>query len=87
MISGQLQIHGSTFRDYAISGMLSFAYFLDPVNVFLYTWQFLPTLEIEESNATMSKIYRWYRKISVWVVPPAFVGIFAGLVIAGGNNY
>jgi hypothetical protein len=84
-VSGQLQIHGSTFRDYAIGGVLESAFYLDPVNVFLYTWQFLPTLEIENSNTTMSKMYGWYRKISIWVVPAAFVGIFAGIVIAYGK--
>ncbi len=46
VISGQRQVHGPTFRADAIGYMLSLAFYLDPVNVFLYTWQFLPTLEI-----------------------------------------
>jgi hypothetical protein len=86
-ISGQQQIQGSIFRVHTISSMLANAFILDPVNVFLYTWQFLPTLETEESNTTMSKIYRWYRKISIWIVPAAFVGIFVALEIVYGRVY
>jgi hypothetical protein len=78
-------VHGPTFRNCAIRYMLSVAYYLDPLNVFLYTWQFLPTLAIEESNNNMSEIYHWYRKISVWILPAAFVGIYVGLAVAVGK--
>jgi hypothetical protein len=64
--------------------MLYTAYYLDPINVFLYTWQLLPTLEIEEINTTLTKMYRWYRKISIWIVPASFISIFAGTVISFG---
>jgi hypothetical protein len=67
--------------------MLSDSIFIDPVNVFLYTWQFLPTLLIEESSTLMSKMYHWYRQISIWIVPTAFLGLYTGLVIVTGKMF
>jgi hypothetical protein len=65
--------------------MLGNAYKLDPVNIFLYTWQFLATLEREEENTKMKKLYRWFRIVSILIVPAAIVGLFTGMVFAYGK--
>ena len=46
------------------------------MGVFLYTWQLLPTLQIETSHVLLSKIYKYYRKISIWIVPSIFFGLY-----------
>ena len=50
VVSGQPQIHGTVFRIVTIRYLISNTSQLDPVSVFLYTWQLLPTLKIEEEN-------------------------------------
>ncbi len=84
VLSDQQQIIGTTYREFAINSLLAFAIYLDPVNVFLYTWQFLTTLEVEESNPILSRMYRWYRKISIWILPASLIVIFVAIVITYG---
>jgi len=38
LTSGQKQVHGSDFKDQTIRHFLTNTVFLDPVNIFLYTW-------------------------------------------------
>ena len=60
-ISNQYQISGSVFRNAALADLLSFAYLLEPVNIFLYTWTFLPTLESREESQLLKRTYKLYR--------------------------
>ena len=58
--------------------MINSAVDIDPVNVFLYTWQLLPTLQIEETNSWLAKIYKYYYRFSIWTVPFGFLGLYVG---------
>ena len=49
---------------------------LDPVSVFLYTWQLIPTLQIEETNSYLAKLYEYYYKFSIWTFPFGFIGLY-----------
>jgi hypothetical protein len=83
--SFHIQIKGSPFRMGEIRTLLGAAFLLDPVNIFLYTWQFLEPLERSEASRGMNKTYRYYRLVSIWFIPPAFVGLVAGIVLSIGN--
>ncbi len=56
--------------------MMNTAIDLDAINVFLYTWQLIPTLQIEETNSCLAKIYKYYYKFSIWTVPFGFLGLY-----------
>lgn len=85
VVSGIAQVQGSVFRNYAIRGMIAGSFLLDPVNIFLYTWQSLPVLEQEEKNIWLKNIYKYYRIVAVWIIPAAFYGLFAGVVYSNGK--
>ncbi len=58
---------------------------LEPLNLFLYTWRFLETLENEETNKTRKQIYHWFARISIWAVPISFIALFYTSVIFYGK--
>jgi len=70
-----------SFRNESIECLLAMAIRLEPLNIFLYIWRFLATLEREEENLTMKKVFRWFARLSIVVVPLANYGLFAALVV------
>ena len=52
-----------SYGDWFFVSLCFCAIALEPVNVFLYTWQLIPTLQIEERNCLINLIYKWYRQI------------------------
>ena len=42
---------------------------LEPVNLFLYTWQMIPTLQIEETNRLILLFYFFCYKIEIFILP------------------
>ena len=71
----------------AIRTLLNAAFLLDPVSIFLYTWQFLKPLEGSENSPACRCVYRYFRILSVLLVPPAFVILVTGIVITIGKQY
>ena len=67
--------------------MMGTAIDLDSVNVFLYTWQLIPTLQVEETNSCLAKIYKYYYKFSIWTVPFGFLGLYVGNSVLVGREY
>jgi len=65
--------------------MLSFAYILEPLNIFLYTWTFLAAIERKEEKIMLKKGFRMYRWLSICILPILFVGLFAGIVVSQGR--
>ena len=63
------------------------AIYIDAVNVFLYTWQLIPTLQIEETNSYFAKIYKYYYKFSIWTVPFGFLGLYVSNSVLAGRYY
>ena len=65
--------------------MLDYALLLEPVNMFLYTWRFLSTLERDEKHKTVKLIYRWFARITIFAVPLAFFSVYACYCIFYGK--
>ena len=65
--------------------MLANAFFLEPINIFLYTWNFLAPLESEEHNTIVKKFYKNYKLYSIWIVPLAFMSLLIAIVITDGK--
>ncbi len=66
---------------------MSSAIDIDPVNVFLYTWQLIPTLQIEETNSYLARIYKYYYKFSIWTVPFGFIGLYISNSVLVGRYF
>ena len=86
-INGVEVIHGGKRRVHAITFLLQTALFLEPVNIFLYTWRFLPTLEAAEQSQVIKRIYRWVACLTIAVIPLSFYFVFAALVFIDPMTY
>lgn len=42
---------------------------------------------IETRNELLSKVYRYYYKVSIWIVPIAFVGLYISLPVLDANYF
>ena len=67
--------------------MMGSSYEIDVVIVFLYTWQLIPTLQIEETNSCLVKIYKYYFKFSIWTVPFGIIGLYVSNSVLVGRYY
>ncbi len=83
-VNGGTFIKGSEFRQGAISELLGDANTLEPINIFLYSWRFLATLERHAFNACVKRFYRWFAVIAGFAIPLIYYGLFAALVITEG---
>lgn len=54
--------------------------FLQPLNVFLYSWRFMREIETEEQNSKIKKIFRWFEHISISLLPTAFISIVSAYI-------
>ncbi len=70
-----------SFRNEAITILMAYTIKLEPLNIFLYTWRFLTTLEREEKNRILKKFYRWVARLTIVIVPLAYYGIFSAYVV------
>ena len=61
--------------------LLNDVIFLEPLNLFLYTWRFFATLEHEAQNKHIKLFYRVFALVAIILIPAAFYGVFAGFVI------
>lgn len=85
-ISGDPLIKGNFlgFRDKTIQVFLVSANQLLPLNLFFYTWSLIEILEREEENYILKCVYRWFARITIWVIPLGFYAVYFALVIEGG---
>jgi len=86
-INGVQILSGGENRVHAIEFFLQTALFLEPINIFLYTWRFLQTLEAEERNQLIKAIYRWVAIITISLIPISFYCVYAALVIADMKSW
>jgi len=70
----------------AIETMISQSFLLEPISIFLYTWCFLPSLEENVKNEILKKIYRYYKVISILIVPAIFLGLYTALVVSASKG-
>ena len=62
-------------RRFMIPDFLMYMIYLEPLNLFLYTWRFMRELEQEEKNHLIKNFYKWFPFISILILPVAFVCI------------
>ena len=70
-----------------ITGFLSNLIFLAPLSVFLYTWRFLRELEQGEKNIFIKKCYRWFARISIVLLPAAFLCIVPAFIVVKAKYF
>lgn len=85
-ISKQPQLHFDEYTNILIRNLFNYAIVVDPVGVFLYTWQLLPTLMIECKEGLLAKCYRYYYKLSIWIMPLTFVGLYLSFSFLVANK-
>ena len=74
----------TSYKDSVVYLMLFFAVNLEPINIFLYTWRFLETLE-SEMNGKYKNWAAKFRKISVWAVPLVYVTFYISPVLVNSK--
>ena len=47
--------------------------YLEPLNLFMYTWYFLRNFEQEETNTCLKKFYKWFAFVSISLLPICYV--------------
>ena len=67
---------GTVFKRALTINFTTFSINLDPLSVFLYTWQLIPTLESEEKSHQLVKVYKIYRKTSIWILPFVLISFY-----------
>ena len=58
------------------------ALLLEPLNAYFYTWNLLQTLEVEERSTCLRKIFKIYRRFSIWIVPLLYLAFTVAATIA-----
>ena len=77
-----------SLENFEIGAFLLNLIFLEPLNIFLYTWRFLRELEQEEDNTIVKLIYKWFARVSILLLPAAFLCIVpAYIVLEAKNSY
>ncbi len=91
-----LQINGThiqkdgylSLRNVTIDYFLFSLIYLEPLNLFLYTWRFLSELEQSFSEPAAKTFFKWFARISILIVPAAFISIVTAFIVEGSRfNY
>ena len=64
-----------SLRNWTIVTFLENLIFFEPLNLFLYTWVLLGELQQDEQNIILKGFYKWFKLISIFIVPLAFCSI------------
>ncbi len=76
----------SSLRHQMINCFLLNLIYLEPLNLFLYTWRFLSELEQSDSKPAAKTFFKWFARISIIFVPPAFYSIVIAFIVELGMN-
>ena len=68
-----------------VNNFLSELIYLEPLNLFLYTWRFLAELELEAKIPALKTFYRCFAVISIILIPAAFIAIVPAFIIESGR--
>jgi hypothetical protein len=60
--------------------LLSLIY-LEPLNLFLYTWRYLSELEQSVTKPAAKTFLKWFARISILLIPSAFVSIVTADIV------
>ncbi len=73
---GPLSLH-----NFMVDGFLINLIYLEPLNLFLYTWWFLPVLEESVSKPTTKTFLKWFAHTSILLIPSANVSLVVAYII------
>ena len=62
-------------RSYMVDYILADMIYVEPLNLFLYTWTFLKEIESDTESETAKMFLKWIRIISIVVLPPALISL------------
>jgi hypothetical protein len=65
----------SSLRNSFIDVFLFNLIYLEPLNLFLYTWRLLPELEQSVTKPAAKTFFKWFARISILLIPSALVSI------------
>ncbi len=85
----QIQNDGrNSLHNVMINTFLQFLIYLEPMNLFLYTWRFLSELEQSVSKPVTKTFLKWFARISILLIPSAFISIVTTYIVEyARNNY
>ena len=72
----------SSLRNWKIRAFLLDLIYMEPLNIFLYTWRFLRELEQGKNNTFIKKCYKWFARISIVLLPAAFLCIVPAWIVS-----
>jgi hypothetical protein len=78
---GYYLVKGSIIRQDAIYSLVDFATYLEPLNIFMYTWRFLATLEREEKHLPTKKAFHWYAALTGWTIPLLYYSFYVAIAV------
>ncbi len=70
-----------SLRNTTITFFLLKLIYLQPLNLFLYTWRFLRELEEEAINSKTKKMFRWFARI-ILLFPVSYLCILPAFIVA-----
>ncbi len=78
----QIQNDGyNSLRNFMIDSFLFNLIYLEPLNLFLYTWRFLSELEQSVSKPVAKTFLKWFARISIILIPAAFISIVTAFIV------
>jgi hypothetical protein len=70
-----------SLRKMMINYFLIFLIYLEPLNLFLYTWLFLSELELVVSGPATKTFIKWFARITIFLIPAAFYSILPVYIV------
>ena len=86
-VSEHLSSRNSLQTNLVLYALSNTAIDLEPLNAFLYTWNLLLTLELEEHNTWLRKTFKFYGRFSIWIVPLLFIVLTFASALAMYNVF
>ena len=74
-----------SLRNITIKSTLVSLIYLEPLNLFLYTWRFLSQLDQEETNTFLKRLYRWFSPVSIVLLVLSFNSLVLAGIIEGSK--
>ncbi len=62
-------------------------FYLEPLNLFLYTWRFLSELEESFSKPAAKTFLKWFSRLSIFIIPLAFISIVIAWIVESARWY
>ncbi len=79
---GQIQKDAyNSHRNLMVDSFLLSLIYLEPLNLFLYTWRFLSELDQSVSKPAAKTFLKWFARINMLLIPPALISIVTAFIV------